>query len=137
MIMKNLENNLAELVQEVENGSFNPLEAYARLKTFEKFVKDCYTQIEHLAMEEADNYSEKTIKDFGFEITKRAGSITYDYSVNEDVRRLEVELKTIKDILKNASKMGKSILDEESGEVFEPCPAKGGVKDSLSIKRIK
>lgn len=134
--MKNLENNIADLVQDIEDGNFNPLEGYANLKVFEKFVKDAINQIEPLALEEAGNYNEKTISEFGFQITKRNGYVTYDFSENEDVRRLESELKGIKDILKNASRMGKSIVDDNTGEIYEPCSIKGGSKDSLSIKKI-
>ena len=134
--MKNLENNIANLVQDIEDGRFNPLEGYANLKVFEKFVKDAINQIEPLALEEAGNYNEKTFSEFGFQITKRNGYVSYDFSSNEDVLRLEAELKARKDILKNASKMGKSIIDEDTGEIYEPCPIKGGTKDTLSIKRI-
>jgi hypothetical protein len=134
--MKNLENNLADLLDKVEDGAANPLEVYANLKTFEKFVKDCISQVEPLAMDEAGNYNEKTFSEFGYEITKRNGSVTYDYNANAEYKEKYAALSEYKKILTQASKLGKAIVDEDSGEIFQPCPVKSGAKDSLVIKKI-
>jgi hypothetical protein len=134
--MKNLENNLADLLDKVEDGAANPLEVYANLKTFEKFVKDCISQVEPLAMDEAGNYNEKTFSEFGYEITKRNGSVTYDYNANAEYKEKYAALSEYKKILTQASKLGKAIVDEDSGEIFQPCPVKCGAKDSLVIKKI-
>jgi hypothetical protein len=135
--MENLENNLADLLDKVEDGAVNPLEVYANLKTFEKFVKDCISQVEPLAMDEAGNYNEKTFSEFGYEITKRNGSVTYDYNANAEYKEKYAALSEYKKILTQASKLGKAIVDEDSGEIFQPCPVKSGAKDSLVIKKIK
>lgn len=135
--MYNIKNNLAETVQKVEDGAFNPLEAYAHLKDMEKFVKDCILQIEPLAHEEAGNYNEKTFSEFGFEITKRNGSITYDYNNDAEYKEKYKALADYKKLLTSASKLGKAIVDEDTGEIFQPCPVKSGAKDSLIIKKIQ
>ena len=132
--MKNLKEQISATIQDVQDGNFNPLEAYANLKSLEKYLKTSYLQIEESAIEEAEKYGEKTFEDFGFSVTVRNGNTTYDYSSNVDIKRLEGELKYIKDLLKNASRMDKVIVDENTGETYSPCPIKSGSKQSLIIK---
>lgn len=132
--MEKIEEQLANTVQSVEDGNFNPLEAYVNFKSLDKVLKACISQIEEEAINEAETYGAKTFEDFGKDITIRNGSTTYDYSKHAEVKRLELELKYIKDILKNASRLDKIIIDENTGEAYSPCPIKSGSKQSLIIK---
>lgn len=134
--MENIKDQLANGIQEVEDGNLNPVEYYANLDVLEKFVKKCKEQIQEDALTEAENYGAKTFKDFGFEITIRNGATTYDYSDNQELNDLKGKVKAITDNLKLASKKGVAIVDLESGETFEPCPIKSGSKTSLTIKKI-
>ena len=132
--MKQIKEQLSDTIQSVEDGNFNPLEAYANMDSLEKFVKECKNQIFDSAMEEHGKYGEKTITDFGFEITLRNGSITYDYSYHAELNELKSKVSKITDNLKIASKKDMIFVDPETGETFEPCPIKSGSKNSLVVK---
>lgn len=132
--MKTITDQLAETIQKVEDGNFNPLEAYANLDMLEKFTQKCKEQIFESALEEHGKYGENTINAFDFEITLRNGSITYDYSGHKELNELKDKAKIIIDNLKIASKKNMIIVDPETGESFEPCPIKSGSKQSLIIK---
>ena len=67
--MKTITEQLATTIESVEDGNFNPLEAYANLDMLEKFVKKCKEQIFDSALEEYGKYGENTIK--GRVLTKR------------------------------------------------------------------
>ena len=134
--MDQIKEQLSNTVQSVEDGNFNSLEAYANLDMLEKFIKECKNQIFDSALEEHGKHGEKTFSAFGYQFTSKNGSVKYDYDGHEELAKKEAEVKRIKDLLKNASKLGKAIVDEETGETFSPLPIKSGTKDSLSIKKI-
>ena len=127
-----MKEQLSNTVQEVLDGNYNPLEAYIFLNEINKFSKTCLEEIKDLAIEEAEKEKGNIVN--GYEIGIRHGYNSYDYSVNEEYRRLKNELKELEDKLKIASKKELTFMDEETGEVFEPCPIKSGVSDSITLK---
>jgi hypothetical protein len=88
-------------------------------------------------MREAEKHSEKTFAMNGYQFEKRNGYLMYDYSANADYTELENKLKAFKETLTKVSKLGKTVVDEDTGEVIQPLPVKGGTKDSLIIKKIQ
>jgi hypothetical protein len=135
--MQVINNILSEMVQSVVSGQVNALEPYAILKTLEKYVKKCIDEVEPYAMREAEKHSEKTFAMNGYQFEKRNGYLMYDYSANADYAEMENKLKAFKETLTKVSKLGKTVVDEDTGEVIQPLPVKGGTKDSLIIKKIQ
>ena len=134
--MDNIKERIADTVQSAEDGNISGLEVYANLKDLQRFLTDAINQVEELAWQEANNYNEKTFSEFGFRITKRNGSVTYDFKANADFKQKSDELAELRKKLSSASKNGLAYVDMETGETFEPCPVKSGSKDSLVIEKI-
>ena len=91
--MDRIKEIIADTVQKAEDGNISVLEVYANLKDLQKFLGDAVNQVEELAWNEANNYAEKTFNEFGFKITKRNGSISYDYRANQEFKEKEDSLK--------------------------------------------
>lgn len=79
LFFKMRENEVAHLLQEVEQGNVSALKTYGNLKKCHALFAEAIKQIEPTAREEADNYSERTFKDSGFVFEKRTGGIRFDY----------------------------------------------------------
>jgi hypothetical protein len=131
--MNNLKQQISESVQHVLDEKIDALEVYAHLKSLETYLKKALETVKPYAMSEADKY-EKSFEKYGFKFEKRNGHVTYDYTANDDYKEMFERLKSVETILANASKMGKAIVDEETGEIYQPCPVKSGVSDSLIVK---
>jgi len=128
---------LSEMVQSVIDEQENPLEPFAQLKTLEKYLKKCIEEVEPYAMREAEKHGEKSFAMHGYQFEKRNGYLMYDYTANADYTELENKLKAFKETLTKVSKLGRTVVDEDTGEVIQPLPVKGGTKDSLIIKKIQ
>ena len=126
--MQVIKEQLSNSVQEVLNGNFSALELYAELTI-------CINEIKEGAELEAEQYKGQEFK--GYEINVRNGYVTYNYEVNDDYRRTKKQLDNLAEKLKQASKMGMTFLDEESGEMFEPCPIKSSIGNSITFKKVK
>lgn len=136
-MLKNYKIEIAEALDKIEGGEADALQHFTAWKEQADFIQEALKQIKDLALQEFERYGEKSITLNGFEITKRNGFSTYDLSANPDYKNAKAEADRIGKILKQASKMGKAIVDEESGECWQPCPIKSGSSDSLVIKPVK
>jgi hypothetical protein len=121
------------IVQAVENGVVNPLDAFASFNKLEKLFKEAKVKIDELARDEADKYNEKTFKLGAVEFTKKQGASKLNYSEDLLYSNLQAKLKAREELLKVAQKS--TIYDDEGVEV--PKVSVSYNKDSLVVKFTK
>lgn len=135
LFFKMRQEELAHLIQEVEEGNRDALTAYANIKKLESEVKNARTQIEELAMNEAENYSGKTFEYNGFKFEKRNGATRYSYKNIAKWKEANKNLKDIESEAKQAfiAKQKGMMVASEDGEEIE-LPEVNYSKDSLVVK---
>jgi hypothetical protein len=121
------------IVEAVENGVVNPLDAFASFNKLEKLFKEAKVKIDELARDEADKYTEKTFKLGAVEFTKKQGASKLNYSEDLFYSNLQAKLKAREELLKVAQKS--TIYDDEGVEV--PKVSISYNKDSLVVKFTK
>jgi len=126
---------IAKLVEEVEQGEREALFAYANLKALEKETNSAINQIEHLAKEEAEQEPEKTFSRHGIEFEKHNGSRRFSY---KDISIWQEKNKELKDIEKKAkhafeAKQKGMLTATKDGEEIE-LPSVKYTKDSLIVR---
>jgi hypothetical protein len=118
------------IVQAVENGVVNPLDAFASFNKLEKLFKEAKVKIDELARDEAEKYTAKTFTFGNVEFTRKDGAKKLNYSEDLLYSNLQVQLKAREELLKVAQKS--TIYDDEGVEV--PKVSISHNKDSLSVK---
>jgi hypothetical protein len=118
------------IVEAVEAGVVNPLDAFASFNKLEKLFKEAKVKIDELARDEADKYTEKTFKLGAVEFTKKQGASKLNYSEDLFYSNLQAKLKAREELLKVAQKS--TIYDDEGVEV--PKVSISYNKDSLVVK---
>jgi len=118
------------IVEAVEAGVVNPLDAFASFNKLEKLFKEAKVKIDELARDEADKYTEKTFKLGAVEFTKKQGASKLNYSEDLFYNNLQAKLKAREELLKVAQKS--TIYDDEGVEV--PKVSISYNKDSLMVK---
>jgi hypothetical protein len=118
------------IVEAVEAGVVNPLDAFASFNKLEKLFKEAKVKIDELARDEADKYTEKTFKLGAVEFTKKQGASKLNYSEDLFYSKLQAKLKSREELLKVAQKS--TIYDDEGVEV--PKVSISYNKDSLMVK---
>jgi hypothetical protein len=118
------------IVQAVENGVVNPLDAFASFNKLEKLFKEAKVKIDELARDEAEKYTAKTFTFGNVEFTRKDGAKKLNYSEDLLYSNLQAQLKAREELLKVAQKS--TIYDDEGVEV--PKVSISHNKDSLSIK---
>ena len=130
-----MKEQLSNTVQEILDNKFSALEGYIFLKELKDHLDTCIDAIKEKAFLEAKEYDKQEA--YGYKVSITNGYTTYDYSSNPDYANLKAELKKLEDKLKTASKQGMALLNEETGEVYEPCPIKGGVSETFKLTKVK
>jgi hypothetical protein len=118
------------IVQAVENGVVNPLDAFASFNKLEKLFKEAKVKIDELARDEAEKYTAKTFTFGNVEFTRKDGAKKLNYSEDLLYSNLQMQLKAREELLKVAQKS--TIYDDEGVEV--PKVSISHNKDSLSVK---
>jgi hypothetical protein len=118
------------IVQAVENGVVNPLDAFASFNKLEKLFKEAKVKIDELARDEAEKYTAKTFTFGNVEFTRKDGAKKLNYSEDLLYSNLQTQLKAREELLKVAQKS--TIYDDEGVEV--PKVSISHNKDSLSVK---
>jgi hypothetical protein len=121
------------IVEAVEAGVVNPLDAFASFNKLEKLFKEAKVKIDELARDEADKYTEKTFKLGAVEFTKKQGASKLNYSEDLFYSNLQAKLKAREELLKVAQKS--TVYDDEGVEV--PKVSISYNKDSLVVKFTK
>lgn len=137
------ENIVCELVDKAEEGS--ELESYCTLKELRKIIDEGLKQIEPLAMDKCELHSPNNtpFTNANFEIQKRNGGRSIDFSNVPEVSVKETELKTLKESLKHAFEgleKGTTMLSGEQmvlndGELVNK-PSWKYRKDSITVKKL-
>jgi hypothetical protein len=118
------------ILQAVENGVVNPLDAFASFNKLEKLFKEAKVKIDELARDEAEKYTAKTFTFGNVEFTRKDGAKKLNYSEDLLYSNLQAQLKAREELLKVAQKS--TIYDDEGVEV--PKVSISHNKDSLSVK---
>jgi hypothetical protein len=118
------------IVEAVENGVVNPLDAFASFNKLEKLFKEAKVKIDELARDEAEKYTAKTFTFGNVEFTRKDGAKKLNYSEDLLYSNLQAQLKAREELLKVAQKS--TIYDDEGVEV--PKVSISYNKDSLMVK---
>jgi hypothetical protein len=118
------------IVEAVENGVVNPLDAFASFNKLEKLFKEAKVKIDELARDEAEKYTAKTFTFGNVEFTRKDGAKKLNYSEDLFYSNLQAKLKAREELLKVAQKS--TIYDDEGVEV--PKVSISYNKDSLMVK---
>jgi hypothetical protein len=118
------------IVEAVEAGVVNPLDAFASFNKLEKLFKEAKVKIDELARDEAEKYTAKTFTFGNVEFTRKDGAKKLNYSEDLLYSNLQAKLKAREELLKVAQKS--TIYDDEGVEV--PKVSISYNKDSLMVK---
>jgi hypothetical protein len=118
------------VVEAVENGVVNPLDAFASFNKLEKLFKEAKVKIDELARDEAEKYTAKIFTFGNVEFTRKDGTKKLNYSEDLLYSNLQAQLKAREELLKVAQKS--TIYDDEGVEV--PKVSVSYNKDSLMVK---
>jgi len=119
-----------ELNNFLDSGDVNPLDVLLCIKGFEKVMKNVKDNLNSLAVDELDKYTEKDIKYKSAKLSVSQSGVKYDYSKCNDFElmkyestalKLKGDIKTRCNFLKGL-KEALSTIDEETGEVIEIYP---------------
>ena len=118
------------IVEAVEAGVVNPLDAFASFNKLEKLFKEAKVKIDELARDEAEKYTAKTFTFGNVEFTRKDGAKKLNYAEDLLYSNLQTQLKAREELLKVAQKS--TIYDDEGVEV--PKVSISYNKDSLMVK---
>jgi exonuclease VII small subunit len=118
------------IIEAVENGIVNPLDAFASFNKLEKLFKEAKTKIDALAIVEAEKYTSKTFKLGSVEFTRKDGAKRLNYSEDLLYSQIQEKLKAREELLKIAQKQ--TVYDDEGVEVTKVSVSHN--KDSLMVK---
>jgi len=127
---------LAHFVDQVEQGNRNALIAYAQMKRTADEYSRAISQIEHLAMEEAHSFGEKSFETQGYKFEIRNGAKRYDYSGIDEWKEQRDALKETEERYKAAfiARQKGLLTASEDGEELQ-LPELKISKDSLVLKK--
>lgn len=136
--MKSISEQFESYISTIENGEIDALEAYIKLKAFEKSFKNALEKVEPLAFEVASKWNEKTFQYKGAEIQKKNSAGRYDFSHIKQYVAEKEKLKSIEELAKQAlasKKHGVTVVDAD-GEVIEPAIYTEG-KSIISVRILE
>jgi dGTP triphosphohydrolase len=134
---KSIEKITTDIVEKVRNGEMKPSNAYIGLRKLRDQIDYVIKSIEDEVMDELMLYSrhEDLIVD-DRKIVHVSGRTTYDFKDSHTWNDINEQKKRIERMIKTATKDGVQIIDDETGEMYEPVPVKNS-KSYLKIERIK
>lgn len=133
--MQNTIETFEKYISLIDNGEIDALEAYIKLKAFEKSFAETLKRIEPLAFEVASKWNEKTFTYKGAEIQKKNSAGRYDFSHIPQYIQQKDKLKSVEELAKQAlasKKHGVQIIDD-NGEVVQPAIYTEG-KSIISVR---
>ena len=123
-----------QMVQLIEDGELNALEAHAKAKAILAALTDVIKRTEDLAQDEAMKYGSKTFEAFGASVTLKDGAVTPDYAQDPVWVQMKEALKAREDLIKVAMKTKDvEVIDTTTGEVVPRVQPKYA-KSSISIQ---
>lgn len=132
-IFLDMQEQLASMANQAENGEINEMALYAELSELEKDVKATKERVKDWAVREFDHYGEKTVSFENFLISKSASG-RHTYTNNPDWVEGKKRLSEIEKKMQIAYKTeSKVYIDPDTGEVFEASEYTPN-EESLTIK---
>ena len=112
-----------QLAETVKQGNADPIEFAIRLK----FIKECLDASMALIQDDLIKAIGNGTTLYGAKVEVAESGVKYDYASNEQWKELESQIKPLKeaqkaieDQIKMATKVGKSFVDESTGELISP-----------------
>ena len=130
-----LQDHFDMMIQAVRNGELDALSLYTISKEVKDIADKVNRDVKELAINEADDRSEKTFKYGNKMVTKVEGKREYDYSDIEEWQIAKDNLKEIEEKYKQVALSKVSSLDESTGEVLQR-PIITFSKSSIMIKNV-
>ncbi len=129
--------DLKELVQNVLDGEESGLVALAVLKEQLNIIKECITQVEPTAFDEAESYGEKKFKHKDLMIERRNGKKNFNFKGITEWQQADATKKAVEAKAKAAYSNYENNVESVTpdGEIVQ-LPIVTYSKDSLIIKRI-
>lgn len=124
------------LKQRTLDGHQDGIVSYAILLDIEKNSKLSKDEVKVVALEEADNYSEKSFEHKGLYVERRNGAARWDFKGIAEYETFKIEEKSLVNELKARHALylkGRISYDEETGEQL-PIPSVKYSEDSIIIK---
>ncbi len=128
---------IENMIEDVQEGELNPLEAYARLKEAEQLIKKALLDTFDLALDETDKHGAKSFTAHGFKFEKRNGKRTYHFDHIPDYVEANKFMKEVKQKYTDAynqSQKGNTLIDD-NGEVL-PMAKVTHSKDTIIVRPL-
>ena len=130
-----LHDHFDAMIQAVRNGELDALSLYTISKEVKDIADKVNRDVQELAIEEAENRTEKSFKYGNKMVTKIEGRRMIDYSDIEEWKIAKDNLKEIEEKYKQVAFSKVSSLDESTGEVLQR-PIITFSKSSIMIKNV-
>ena len=131
-----LNNEVARISKEVEEGNLDPLEVHIKAKYLIALATEVVKNTLGYALGEAEKFKDQGGPVPGVKLSVRSGSVRLNYQGDIEYAHLHAELKRRENLLKEAYKAdqnGGLYIDKETNEVVEPPKIKSVDKDSVSV----
>lgn len=131
----------SQILNELESGNISALDVLLNIKGFENVLKDIKDKLDELALNEASKY-EKTFNYRNAELQIKEAGTKWDYSNCGDIKlnfilkneeSIANQKKERENFLKSL-KESMTIIDDQSGEVYEVFPPSKSSKTIVSVK---
>jgi len=109
-----------ELANSVESGEQEALSAYIKLKLAMSELSDLVDKIAPLAIQKRLTYGRENPIFYCLSVEYSEGTPRYSYKHSELWSKASEQTKAIEEAMKQSAKLGQTIVDEATGEVFEP-----------------
>ena len=135
-IVPNILTSIETIVNKVDLGELNGLDAFSLFKKLEKAFTEAKKTIEGVALDEAEKFGASTFESNGQKYELRNGATRFSFDHIQEYAEKKAELKQLEEKYKLAYKNNKlnlSSLNESTGELLE-LPKVTVSKSSLIIK---
>lgn len=134
----NIEVVSKQLSDTVKNGNADPIEFAIRLK----FISECLDASMALIKDDLIQAIGNGTTLYGAKLELAESGVKYDYASNEQWKELESQIKPFKQAqkeieeqIKMATKIGKSIVDESTGELISPVKKTSTTTSKITLSK--
>lgn len=134
----NIEVVSKQLADTVKQGNADPIEFAIRLK----FISECLDASMALIKDDLIKAIGNGTTLYGAKLELAESGVKYDYASNEQWKELESQIKPFKqaqkeieDQIKMATKIGKSIVDESTGELISPVTKTSTTTSKITLSK--
>jgi len=135
--LPNVTSIIQDIVNDVEIGNINPLDAYTIFKKMENLFNDAKKSIDNYAIEEAEKFGKSSFEFNSQKYEVRNGATRFSFKGIDEWEQKSSELKAIEEKYKLAYKnsvLNLSSLNESTGELLQ-LPTVTQSKSSLIVKK--